>query len=310
MGACIANEYYLYLDSSKTTKSTQELGPKPALEYIVLQRKYLVPIIKKFRGQVIDIEWDSLMAVFHDPYDAIFAGDEIKDVYNTNPEFLQIQKSAKIALSALSISQNTHICEEVGENVAENGDFVIHGERLIKSLGETIHLYGFEFGKFEVAKFKEDKFALITKSGMKGVQSLDNKYILTYAPMSLGGDWTNEFFAKHKGYKYAWLKNFLWIFDEKQNALNAAIELYDRFDGKITVSLNFGETSLVHENLQILSSFGVNLACKLAQDTGSDKTTIRITKTTFAECPKDGFSLKNTDLGGMKVDFWEFEKKN
>src|SRR5690348_3256682 len=116
MGCSFHRKVYLYLDSSKTTKSTEVYGPKPAVEYLILQKKYLMPIVRKYRGNVTYLVWDSFHAEFDDAVDAVNAAIEIREVYQTNDEFLEINRNAKIALAGLSISYDHQFNEELGEN--------------------------------------------------------------------------------------------------------------------------------------------------------------------------------------------------
>jgi len=306
---CIATEYYLYLDSSRTTKSTQDYGPQPALEYLVMQRKHLMPIVKKFRGKVLSITWDSIMAVFNDPLDAVFAGEEIRECYYSHPDFLKCKEESKISLSGLAISQDHALCEELGENQVNDGDFVIHGERLIDSIKDNLFLYGFELDKWHTDFFgKDEKFALIQRGKSSQVKSWTNKVIVTYSPHEGKKSPHADIFTNHKGHRPKWLSEFIWFFDNKEDALNSAVQIYEKSGGKVRVAVHFGETSLIHENLQILSSFGVNLACKLVEDVDRDKFGIRVTKTVFENEPKKGFQFKTASVSGVDIEYWEFKK--
>jgi hypothetical protein len=308
MGGCIVTEYFLYLDSSKTTKSTQDYGPKPALEYLVIQRKHLMPIIKKYRGKVLSICWDSIMAVFNDPMDAVFAGEEIRECYNTNPDFLKCKEDSKIGLSGLAISSEMALCEELGENQVENGDFVIHGEKLINSIKSNLFLYGFELSDWHTDYFgKDQKFSIIQRGTAKEVKEWKNKIVLCYSHEE-GKTEYEEIITKNKGYRPKWLSNFLWFFDDKADALNGAQQLYEKTGGKMTIAVHFGENSLVHENLQILSSYGINLACKLVEDVEKDSHSIRVTKAAFGDSPTKDFKDRKVEVGGVHVDYWEFKK--
>jgi len=139
----------------------------------------------------------------------------------------------------------------------------------------------------------------------KEIQIWDNKYVLVYSPHGDSDHISDEHFTKHKGYRPSWLRRHIWFYDDKQDALNNAIEFYEKMDKKKTLTIHFGEKSLIHDKLQILSSFGINLASKLAEDVDQDHTSIRITEAAFDKCPKEGFEKKNASISGNMFGYWE-----
>lgn len=299
---------YIFLDSSKTTKSTLVYGPEPAMKYLLTQRRLLMPIIRKFRGVVMDICWDSILAKFETPLDALFASVEIRDCYESHPDFKEIKDSVKIDLSGIGISKNKEVAEELGENHTEEGTVAIHGSDLIKKLKEVIYLYGFDFSAYNPSMkgHEEDMFVSVSRAGMEACRELKDKVILTVAPIDLTFDGKiNKIASSHNAYRADWEEPWLWFFDTKQEAFKAAEDIFNAYEGKITVALSFGDRTLLHDNMKITSSYGVNSACKLAQDVASGKQYgIRVAVNVYKESPKEGaFELKDAECIGSK--YWE-----
>ena len=303
------NTYYIYLDSSKSTKSTELYGPGPAMEYLILQRRYLIPIVKKFGGNVENICWDSFLAAFTDPISAIYAAHEIKDTYETNENFKQNYKSSKISLSGLAISQDKEICEEIGENQCENGEIVIHGSALIDLIKKNIHYYGFQIRNWENRQkvFDKEEFVLIERSKYSDVKEINNKIMLFISPKHLN---KNELCAKtiinNKGFHLE-VDDGLWFFDDKNHALQAAESIFKENDGKCKISINNTGKIMVHEGLKIISCYGINANCKLAEDVENERNSIRVFKSVYNDSPGDKYSLKSAEISGLKISFWDSE---
>lgn len=304
MGCC-NNKVYLYIDSNKTTKSTQLYGPRPALEYLVLQRKYLMPIVKKYNGVVHDICWDSFVASFDDPVSSIFAAEEMREVYRYNEEFLANREKSKIDIAAIALSKDKELCEELGENLIENGNIVIHGEELIESLVDRVWLYGFEFNCWTVKQFPKEKFVTVNRANENGSVELKNKVVLTFSPTCAAEKAFDKILKKYNTYRPDWLGKHLYIFDEKAQAYEAALDLYKFYEGSLTVALNHADEIVIHEKLRIVSSFGVNLVCKIAQDLDKDKPSLRITRSLFETAPSDKFTSRTATVSDVTINYWE-----
>ena len=304
------NIYYIYLDSSKSTKSTELYGPGPAMEYIILIRRYLMPIVKKFGGNVEDVCWDSFLACFTDPINAIYAAEEIKDTYETNEDFQKNYKLSKISLSGLAISQDKEICEEVGENHCENGEIVIHGSALIDLISNNIHYYGFQLKSWENRQkvFDKEKFVLIERSKYSDVKELNNKIMLFISPKQLNkNELCAEIIINNNGYHLE-VDDGLWFFDNKLQALQAAELIFRENIGNCRISINNTEKIMVQEGLKIVSCYGINANCKLAVDVENERNSIRVFKSVYNDSPGDKYSLKSAEISGLKISFWDSDK--
>ena len=302
---------YIYLDSSKSTKSTQLFGPRPALEHLMLQRRHLMPIVKKFGGKVELIIWDSFLAAFPDPINAIYAAIEIKESYE-NEDFKKNFESSKISLSGLCISTDKLICEEIGENHVEDGQIVIHGSSLINLISKTLHFYGVEMKEWKCQHqdLHKDKFMSVERAKLDEIKELESKFVLFISPIELNkrSDCVKTLTA-NKGYRFNFDEN-IWCFDDKNNALTAAELIFKENSGKIRISINYAEKILFHENLKIISSYGINANCKMTEDIENNRNSIRVLTSVFDISPGPNYSLRTCQISGMEIMFWDTEKLN
>jgi len=193
MGACsdfretFSGKVYMYEDSSRTTSSTLKHGPKPAMEYIMLQRILLFPIIKKYRGTIIKSIWDSYLASFDDAISCILAAFEISDAYTKCPELIEIYKKSEIKLKSLCISCDCEVAEQVGENeMLPDHPIVVHGSNLAHSVEKDLSLYGITYEKWEKSKtYPKENFYSLRRSTLKDVENLENIVVFCYSASNI-----------------------------------------------------------------------------------------------------------------------------
>ena len=311
MGSCFHNRdthefVFLYQDSTKTTLSTQKYGPKPAMEYLIAQRKYLIPIIKKYRGEVIKFVWDSFLVFFKSSIDAALAAIEIRELHNSNPEIIAICKESEIRLSGLALSYDPEICEEVGENQVEDCLIVAHGEDLIENLRKEMFNFGLDYETWTTVHLPKESFIKIRRSTVADAKSLKNKTILVFSSKSVKES-NNDIVKSHSGFSYSFLPKFIWIFDNRESAFACSLKLYEANDKKMTIVIQKADDSLVHERLEIISSAGINKACKLLEDVEKDVAGIRISKESYEEAPRNDFNLLVAELSGLKIEYWALQ---
>jgi len=156
--------------------------------------------------------------------------------------------------------------------------------------------------------YPKEKFVLIERCDLKGSKEYENKFVLFISPNELNKDPEMvNLLTLNKGYQEK-IADLLWFFHDADQARIAAEEVFKKQNGQVKVAVNLADKIVVHEQLKIISSYGINSNCKLAEDIDEKNFSIRIFSTVFENAPSNNYVLKDGDISGDKIHYWDAQK--